>query len=133
MKKKFIALGAVAVLLLVAVLLFTIASPLMVAPDVDEAEVAGVVAAETADLAVMDSSVVMTIDNAMVPETINPTELTMWAALGASLTIIAVANRRRIDNLLNLVGRILGSSDIIADTGAGRGGGTNKFILPAAA
>ena len=132
MKRKFIALGVVAVLLVVAILAL-FASPLMVAPDAEEAEMAGLVTVETADLAVMDSEAVLIIDNAMVPETISPTELIMWAALGVSLSIIAVANRRRLDNLLK--NRILGlrSSDIIATTGAGTGGGTNKFIAPVAA
>lgn len=131
MKRKFIALGIVAVMLVVA-LLIVFAAPVM-SSGIDVGVVGEGAAVETAGLVAMDSEAVSIIGNDTVPVPISPTEITLWAALGAALTITAVVYRRRLSLLLQTVIMSLRLSDISASKGGRIVGGQNKFISPVAA
>lgn len=130
-KKKFIAWGILAVVLIVALLLM-FAVPLITAVDVDIGVAEEGMAAETADLAIVDSEANSVIESYMVADSGNTTQIALWATLGASLSILAVVYRRRFSKLLHSVIMNLRSSGASANSEV-MAGGPNKFILPAAA
>lgn len=128
MKRKFI-LGLVAVMLIVA--LFAFALPAM-SPDVDGGAGA---AAITADLTALESQAVVIVDNTpLASSAATAGETLPWLALGASLLTLAVVYGRRSYYKFLMTKKIdqrdVGGS---INEGAGKGGGPNRFILPAAA
>ena len=130
MKKKFI-FGLVAVMLIVSLIAF--AMPAMV-PDVDGG-VAGVsAAAETADPAALDSQAVLIVDSNTLPASAAAAgEMSIWLALGASLLTLAVVYGRRSTQMFLTKSADLRGINNSINEGAEKGGGPNKFILPAAA
>ena len=130
MKRKFI-LVLTAVMLIVALCAFAL--PAMV-PDVAGGVAGAGAAAETADLAVLESQAVLIVDNTpLASSAATAGETLPWLALGASLLTLAVVyGRRSYYEFLNknIDRRDVGGS---INEGAEKGGGPNKFILPAAA
>lgn len=124
MKKKFIAIGIVAVMLIV---MLCFAVPASAAADVGVAES---ITAETANPAVMSSEALIIEQTAPAPAPAPTGEAPMWIALGASLVTLAVVSTRRL--LQKILSKIWGvsfrglSGGPLSATGTG---GPNKFIL----
>jgi len=131
MKRKFI-LVLTAVMLIVALCAFAL--PAMV-PDVAGGVAGAGAAAETADLAVLESQAVLIVDNTpLASSAATAGETLPWLALGASLLTLAVVyGSRSTLKFLNIKNSGLRSFNDMINEGAEKGGGPNKFILPAAA
>lgn len=128
MKRKFI-LGLMAVLLVMA--LIAVAMPVM-SPETDGGLAGVSAAAGTTDLVALESQATFIVENVPVAAATAGDTLP-WLALGASLLTLAVVyGRRSIQKFYERAIGLRSFNDVINE-GAEKGGGPNKFILPAAA
>lgn len=125
MKKKFIAIGIVAVMLIAMLCAFAV--PVM-APEPETGMTSESAAAETAALAVMSSEVLIIDEAAPAPAGVASGEASVWLALSALFVTIPVASKRRLDKLLKLAAMSLRGIGISTEEGAKTAGGPNKFI-----
>lgn len=127
MKRKFITI-AIAALLIIS--LVSLAVMPAMSPDVESGAALGITAMESADMAALDSVV---IESNILPAPVPKAGTLMCLALGAILFTLTVAYGRRYLHKFSELGNdsLRGASDSVLE-GTGTGGGTNKFILPAA-
>ena len=120
----------VTVALLIVVMLFAFAMPLM-SSDVGvagESTSAGV-----ASLAVMDSEAALVIESNTVSASASIAEISIWLALGAILVTFAVVCSRRLHNFFDVKNVSLRLSNGSTDEGAKTGRGPRDCIMPTAA